>query len=143
MAPTIAPEERIQVDLSAYRTSTPQRWDIIVFNPPKYSVDAPTDDLGVWVFRVVGIPGDTISLDNGTIFVNGEQASPPATESKILYRMMDFTDRAEPPRKAIYPLNVPAGKFFVCGDNASSANDSRSWGLLPESAIIGKVINKK
>ena len=143
MTPTIAAGEHIQIDMHAYRATQPRRWDIVLFNPPKYAVAPGQVDLGVWAFRVIGIPGDAITLEKDVFLVNGQEVTPPRTDNKIIYKVSDIQSRPEPAGEPVYPLVVPKGEFFVCGDNTFSANNSRYWGPIHASAIIGKVIDKK
>jgi signal peptidase I len=97
----------------------PQRGDVIVFRYPK----DPSRD---FIKRVIGVPGDTVSIHDGQVFVNGV-----ALEEGYL----DETTRG--------PLEdtvVPQNSYFVLGDNRSNSSDSRSWGFVPEENIIGKAM---
>jgi signal peptidase I len=98
----------------------PQRGDVIVFRYPK---DPDRD----FIKRVIGVPGDTIKIDEqGTVFVNGE-----ALDEKYI---SDSSPR---------PLEeqvVPPDSYFVLGDNRPNSSDSRNWGFVPEENIIGKAM---
>ena len=98
----------------------PERGDVIIFEPQ----DQGTDSV---VKRVIGIPGDNINITrSGEVFVNGA--------------LEDFgggyTDN---PGFFNYPVMVPNGHYFVIGDNRGESRDSRNWGFLPASDVIGKV----
>lgn len=95
----------------------PRRGEVIVFRPPIPS----NED---YIKRVIGVPGDVVSISGGTVILNGK----PLEEPYIAYRSNDFMDT----------IIVPAGQYFVLGDNRSNSRDSRSWGMLPGENIIGK-----
>lgn len=118
MLPTLQDGEFILVNRLAYRFGTPQRGDIIVFHYPP----DPKQDL---IKRVIGLPGDTVSIQNGVVRVNNELLNEPYV--------------AQPPR---YTGNwvVPAGHLFVLGDNRNDSSDSHSWGMLPFENIVGKAV---
>jgi len=117
MVPTIAVNDRIFVERLVYHFTGPSRGDIIVFTPP---VPSPDD----YLKRVIGLPGDTIKIEKGKVFVNDVPLEEPYL--------------AEAPRYIFGPLTVPEGKVFVLGDNRNQSYDSHSWGLLDQSAIHGR-----
>lgn len=142
MEPTIHPNEVIQVQMDAYLACLPKRWDVVLFRPPKKSVltGSSEHDLGVWVFRIVGIPGDTVSFDDTGLLLNGKSplGRPPSMD-KIRYLKTTESDLSERWCSPTYPITVPPNHYFVLGDNPEHANDSRSWGLLARENILGKV----
>jgi signal peptidase I len=145
MEPTIKADETIQVQMNAYRSSTPQRWDVVAFAPPKHSVAAgsDTDNLGIWTFRVVGLPGDIISFDDAGLSINGNSPGDrPSLIQNIQYKETTAGSVPARPRSPTYPLTIPDGQYFVLGDNPDQANDSRLWGSLPRESILGRVKNK-
>jgi signal peptidase I len=99
----------------------PHRGDVIVFNPPVTS-DKP------YIKRVVGLPGDTIEIKDGGVWVNGVQLDEP-------YLHGDTTD-CQP--RACDPVVVPEGSVFVLGDNRAHSSDSRYFGPVKISDIVGK-----
>jgi signal peptidase I len=142
MEPTIKAGETIHVQMDAYRSTKPMRWDVVAFTPPIHSVAAgsKTDNLGIWIFRIVGIPGDVISFDEAGLSVNGSPANErPSLIEKIHYQETTASGAPSAPRSPVYPLAVPDGHYFVLGDNPDQANDSRVWGVLPGDSILGKV----
>lgn len=145
MEPTIKADETIQVQEDAYRFSSPQRWDVVAFTPPIYSVAAAskTDDLGIWIFRIVGTPGDIVSFDDAGLLINGTFPSDrPSLIKNIQYKKDTAAGAPSRPRSPSYPFTIPDGQYFVLGDNPDHANDSRFWGPLPQSSILGKVESK-
>jgi signal peptidase I len=97
---------------------SPKRQQIIVF-------EAPLPGGQDFIKRVIGLPGDTVEVRGGVVYVNGK----PLTEPY----------RKDPPDASEYrgPWKVPAGDFFVMGDNRENSYDSRFWGFVPRKAIIG------
>ncbi len=133
--------------LSPYPSSVLNRGDIIVFH---YPID-PSLHL---VKRVIGLPGDRVRMRNGQVFINGTpleeryafysrahedsfrddfphlQSTDPDVDSRWWMQMHHLVERGE--------LNIPAGQYFVLGDNRNDSEDSRYWGLVPRSFIVGE-----
>jgi len=145
MEPTIKAGETIRIQMDAYKRSSPQRWDVVAFNPPLHSVPAGsnTDNLGIWIFRIVALPGETVSFDDAGLLLNGTSPldRPPSIE-RIHYKKTTASGMPDRPRSPAYPITVPAGNYFILGDNPNQANDSRVWGVLPRENILFKVVNK-
>ncbi len=106
-----APEERFAV-------RPPRRGDIIVFHFP----DNPAQD---FVKRVVGLPGETVEVRQGAVYVDGRKIPEP---------YLDTDDRSN-----ARPLSLGPEEYYVLGDNRRNSRDSRSWGAVPEDLILGKV----
>jgi signal peptidase I len=123
MMPSLQNDERIFINKFVYRfgISDVGRGDTVVFLYPN-------DPSKSYIKRVIGIPGDTIEIDDGTVIVNGKQLSEP-------YVAEDNRDRIPMAKET-----VPADRYFVLGDHRSSSNDSRSWGLVPRQYIYGKAV---
>lgn len=132
MAPTISPHERITISYAAYAFGRPERWDVIAFKPLGYSNQ-------IWVMRVVGLPGETITFSGNQIMVNGKPIISPARLANINYVSLDSIGRTG---SVSMPYAVPLQSYFVLGDSSHSANDSRYWGAVPQANIVGKVRNK-
>lgn len=118
MLPTLHDGEFVLVNRLAYRFGAPERGDIVVFHYPP----DPTQDL---IKRVIGLPGDTISIQGGMVVVNGEPLFEPYIAQSPLYAGTWV---------------VPAGHLFVLGDNRNDSSDSHSWGMLPFENIVGKAV---
>lgn len=106
-----------------YPFSPPQRGDVIVLKPPVVSNDP-------YVKRVIGLPGETVTFYDGLVFINGE----PLTES---YIQGAITTCRHGPWCAV---TVPMDSVYVLGDNRQNSSDSRVFGPVHESSIIGKAI---
>ncbi|MFQ5679910.1 MAG: signal peptidase I [Gemmatimonadota bacterium] len=131
--------------------SAPRRGDIIVFEPPS-SAGQPAHTN--YVKRVIGLPGDTLSMQDGVLYRNGEALEEPYVNNGIPSRDMrspEFdwqrahlvddgrrTGPYRPTRDNWGPILVPADSYFVLGDNRHNSQDSRYWGFVPAEAIKGK-----
>ncbi len=125
MFPTYKDKEYIFTNIVGLKLGHLSRGDVIVFKAP---ID-PTKD---FIKRVIGLPGDTVELKNGSVYINGSKLD----ESNYLSSDVKTTGGnylAENVTK-----QIPKGEVFVLGDNRPFSSDSREWGLLNESAIIGK-----
>lgn len=120
MEPTLRIGDRIIVSKISYLFKEPQRGDVVVF---RYPLDPSRD----FVKRLVGLPGETVSLRNGRLYINGQ-----LVPEDYLPRDMKFADFG--------PVRVPTGYYFVLGDNRNNSDDSRVWGPLPRQNIIGKAV---
>ncbi len=124
MLPTIKIGDRLIIDKIFYEikgSKDVQRGDIVVFDPPPA---ARSNDGIPFIKRVIGLPGETVSVKKGTVYINGE----PLNEPYIL----------EEPAGDFKPYTVPGEMLFVMGDNRNRSNDSRYWGPVPLQNIIGK-----
>ena len=133
MLPTLEHGQRLLVNRFVYARSSvslmgeegyvfhgPQRGDIIVFVPP---TESDTD----FVKRVIAVPGDSVDIRNGSVFVNGELSA--------------YIDAVTDNRGGYfnYPiLEVPDNEYFVLGDNRGQSNDSRRFGYVHADDIVGR-----
>jgi signal peptidase I len=125
MYPTFKDKEYILTNLITLRFGDPKRGDVIVFK-------APTDEKKDFIKRVMAEPGDTIEVQDGHVFVNGKQVDESAYLASSVYTGPGaFLQEGE-------VQHVPPGHYFVMGDNRPYSSDSREWGLLKRSEIIGK-----
>ena len=116
MEPNLYTGQRVLVMKSAYWFDDPHRGDVIIFK----STQDPDRTL---IKRVIGMPGDNIAISDGEVYINGSLLDEPYAHG--------FTS---PDSTKV----VPAGNYFMMGDNRESSTDSRSWGMLPRENIIGK-----
>jgi signal peptidase I len=129
MTPTLQVGDRILVDKLAYHLHGVGRGDIIVFNAPAdVGPDCDTTDK-VLVKRVIGLPGETISDRGGKVYINGK-----VLDQSWLPKHTPSTVTG--PFKATH---IPANDYFVMGDDRIVSCDSRIWGFVKRSEIIGKV----
>jgi signal peptidase I len=137
MEPTLRVNDKVLVDKLSYDLHSVHRGDVVVFKKPADEYDPGVTDL---IKRVIGLPGETISLESGQIYINGkllDQRWLPAE---------GFTD----PGPAITNLGcantgpnvdycvIPRGDYYVMGDNRGDSDDSRYFGPIPAKLIIGR-----
>jgi signal peptidase I len=123
MMPTLTDQERIFINKFTYHfgLGSIDRGDMVVFW-------FPLDPSKSYIKRVIGIPGDTVYIDAGQVFINDR----PLTES---YVPEDYRDRV-----SWEEHRIPPGEYFVLGDHRSSSSDSRAWGFVKRDAIYGKAV---
>ena len=107
----------------------PRQGDIIVF---KY----PGDETKDFIKRVIGTPGDVLEVINKKVYINGE----PIDEPYTVYKDEEVLPRNLQSRDNFGPVKVPAGKYFMMGDNRDKSHDSRFWGFVDEDKILGKAL---
>jgi len=123
MMPALTDQERIFINKFTYRfgSGNIERGDLVVFW-------FPLDRTKSYIKRVIALPGDTVRIDNGTVYVNGTQLDEP-------YVPNEYRDRQSYSLKTIEP-----DSYFVLGDHRSSSNDSRAWGTVERKYIYGKAV---
>jgi signal peptidase I len=129
MNPTLSIGNHIMVDKLSADFGTINIGDILVFKaPPQVKKDC-SDDVADLVKRVIGLPGDHLTSKGNTIYVNGK-------------KLDQKWPHINPVTPAIGNVTVPKGEYFMMGDYHSNSCDSRYWGSIPRSDIIGKVFLK-
>ena len=119
MTPTLLNHEYILVDKAQYLFGSPQRGDVIVFKWPRNT----NED---FVKRIIGVPGDTVRVSaNGQVTVDGTAINEPYVN--------DLTNPYQP-----NTWSLSANQYFVLGDNRGDSSDSRDWGPVPRSDVIGR-----
>lgn len=121
MMPHLANHERIFINKFVYRFEPIQRNDIVVFWYP-------LDPSKSYIKRVVGLPGEWISFQNGSVYVNGKALKEP-------YLPPEYLDHQSYP-----PVYVGPDHYYVLGDHRESSNDSRVWGTVDRKYIYGKAV---
>lgn len=116
MEPTLHQEERLLVEKVSYRFHQPQRGDIVVLKVAQEPIPL--------VKRVIGLPGETVEIRQGKVYVNGQHLDEP------YLRQTPYGNMPARP--------VPAGSVFVLGDNRNNSNDSRYFGVVPLDDVVGK-----
>jgi signal peptidase I len=129
MNPTLWKGNHVMVDKLSVDFGTINVGDIVIFKaPPDVKKDC-GDDYADLVKRVIGLPGDHLTSVGNTIYVNGK----PLDQKWTHYKEIGM---------AIGHVTVPKGQYFMMGDNHVDSCDSRVWGTVPRSDIIGKVFWK-
>jgi len=126
--------DRVVANRFIYHFRDPRRGEIIVFHAPKAATAACIG--GIFVKRLIGLPGDVWSERDGYTYIDGKQLSEP-------YVHADRRDTQTKTLRDIPPTGtltrIPKDMYLMEGDNRAHSCDSRVWGLVPRSAIIGKV----
>jgi signal peptidase I len=118
MEPTLDTGEFVIVNKLSYKVGTPKVGDVIVFHYPR-------DPQQEYIKRVIGLPGDHVQVQDGTVYLNNQPlvepyiAAPPAYQSE---------------------WTVPNNALFVLGDNRNNSSDSHSWGPVPMENVVGKAV---
>lgn len=134
MVPTLSVNDRVLVQKAFFNWHDVREGDIVVFtHPPLDQCGGPTET-GDLVKRVIALPGQTIYSAGNTIYINGRPLAEP-----YLPRY-DPLGPPIPDATSQHPYRVPAGEFYMLGDNRSDSCDSRYWGPIKGSTMIGKVV---
>jgi signal peptidase I len=141
MVPTLQVGDRILVDKVSYDLHSIHRGDIVVFSrPPADSSDPSINDL---VKRVVGLPGDSVSSVNNVLYVNGHAQSEPYLPAGTV-TTGNFSQAPGCQLSAAAAANqscvIPKGEYWVMGDNRGDSKDSRVFGPIKGSLVIGRVV---
>jgi signal peptidase I len=118
MNPTLQDGEYILINRLAYKLGDPVRGDIVVF---RFPMD-PNQDL---IKRVIGLPGESITVQDGKVMINGIPLEEPYIAAPPIYNDTWV---------------VPEGQLFVLGDNRNESKDSHEWGFLPLENVVGRAI---
>ncbi|MFZ0638108.1 MAG: signal peptidase I [Candidatus Acidiferrales bacterium] len=121
MAPLLSDQERIFINKFVYRFEPIHRGDVVVFWYP-------LDRSKSFIKRVVGLPGDTIDIRAGELYVDGKHIAEPYVPPSY------FDD------SSYGPIQIPPDEYFVMGDHRDSSNDSRIFGPVPRKFIYGKAV---
>lgn len=118
MEPTLQPGEFLLVNKLAYRLGDVSHGDVVIFHYPLN----PNED---YIKRVIGLPGDEVTVQNGQVMVNGKLVVEPYIMAPPHYNNTWI---------------VPEGHLFVLGDNRNSSSDSHNWGFVPYENLVGKAL---
>lgn len=152
MLPQLQINDRVVVSKLSYKLHEPRRGDIVVFDSPNQNgLDGDDANIVTKVFRKIGtgigiiqpsteefikrviaLPGETVDIKDGKVFVNGRPLNEPYLPPGTL-TMAGVKD---------YPFTVPAGHLWVMGDNRTGSSDSRAFGPIPEDDVVGRTILK-
>ncbi|QQK79480.1 signal peptidase I [Salicibibacter cibi] len=125
MMPTIESEERLIINKISYEFSEPDRNDLIVFNATEEND---------YIKRVIGIPGDDVSYENDTLYINDEAVEEPFLDHAYNGEITEDFTLEELTSEPV----VPDDHLFVLGDNRNNSQDSRNIGFVPYEDVVGK-----
>jgi signal peptidase I len=144
MVPTLDVGQRVLVDRVGMHFGDPGRGDVMVFKPPKGADESacgvthpedepcphhtPTKSKTNFIKRVVGLPGDHLSVRRGRVYINGKLQKEPFIRPDAGCSICNL------PR----PITIPKGEYYMMGDNRGESADSREWGPVPKKWFIGK-----
>ncbi|HTZ11044.1 MAG TPA: signal peptidase I [Candidatus Margulisiibacteriota bacterium] len=138
MRPTLVEGDVILVNKLSYGAKVPftqlrlpgfeklKRGDVVVFIYPE-------DKNKDFIKRLIGLPGETLEIKNGTIYINDKPLLDPVFNQRYYYNRGDFAQEEQ-------KITVPKGQYFFLGDNSASSKDSRYWGFVPWQNILGKAL---
>ena len=118
MEPTLSTGQLVVVNKLAYRLGEPTIGDIVVFYFPR-------DPDQEYIKRLIGLPGDQVKIEGGTVYINGQ-----ALDEPYLAIHPNYTGS----------WTVPSNQVFVLGDNRNNSSDSHRWGTVPLDYIVGKAL---
>lgn len=126
MEPNFHNNEFLLTEKLSYRFGLPNRYDVVVF-------EAPPDFREEFIKRIVGLPGEQVTLRDGQIYINGDKLDEPYLDAFSVTRGNRFLDEGE-------SVSVPPGHVFVLGDNRSHSLDSRVFGFVAYENITGRAM---
>jgi signal peptidase I len=155
MEPTLQVHDRLIVDKVSYRLGNPKRGDIIVFDPTDKLLQLNYKE--AFIKRIIGLPGDKVTVINDKVTVNGKPLSENYTSGVHVKEMTEIykkkrEEKPEDPNNQIWfeghiensggnwEGTVPANQYLVLGDHRSGSMDGRTWGYVPRDRIVGKAL---
>ena len=124
MSDTLLDGDKLFVTVADMKLDGPDRFDVVICKYPGKNDQ--------YVKRVIGMPGDTLEVKSGVLYINGEAIEEPfLTDARTL--------RFHKANNSFGPISIPEGEYFVMGDNRDNSNDSRNVGMITEDMVIGKV----
>lgn len=124
MMPNFSNGEYLLTDKITYRFQEPKKGDVIIFTAPK-------NQEYEYIKRIIGLPAETIRIEGGEIFINGEKLKEEYLSQKTKTHSGHFLKEGQ-------LFTIPEGQYFVIGDNRDHSSDSREWGTVPKENIIGR-----
>ena len=127
MQPTLQIDDRLMVEKLSYRFHSPDRGDIIVFQPTDQALSdcgLPPSFPDAFIKRLIGLPGEQIEIKGGQVYIDGD----PLSETYL----------AEKPEYQWGPMTIPSDSYLLLGDNRNSSCDGHIWGFVPRDNLIGR-----
>lgn len=124
MDPTLATGDYLIIDELSYKIGEPERGDVVVFR-------APPEPDKFFIKRIIGLPGETVSIKGSTVTITNKQNPKGFTLSEPFITHESSNNLV---------VEVPEGQYFVMGDNRAGSFDSRSWGTLPKENLRGRAL---
>lgn len=124
MVPTFQSGDFLITEKVNYRLGSPKRGDIIVLKNPR-------DESQDFIKRVIGLPGDNVKIEGGSVFINGQLLSEQYLPNNTLTHPGAFLTEGN-------TIKVGTNQYFVLGDNRNHSSDSRDWGGVTKKEIVGK-----
>lgn len=124
MFPSFLNGEFLLTDKVSYRVGDPKRGDVVVFQAPPRESDE-------YIKRIIGLPGETVAIRGGHVYINGKLLSEPYLDSGVYTSGGLFLNENQ-------EYVVPENQYFVMGDNRPGSSDSRSWGPVIFKKITGR-----
>lgn len=134
MDPTLADGQILVIESASYRITSPRRGDVVVVHVSDEQWLLAGLTGGRYVKRVVGLPGETLAISQGTVLVDGV----PLDEPYVRLRSAAATTQTHTVVQDVPAVVIPADAYYVLGDNRGASDDSRTWGPVPESAVLGR-----
>jgi len=136
MVPTLQVGDRIMVNKLSYDLHDVHRGDIVVFKRPPLE----TQNFADLVKRVIGLPGETISTKDGHVYIDGKLLNEPWLPPGPSSYTGALPNDQHPQFNMPGPVTIPAGEYFVMGDNRTDSEDSRYFGPIPKALIVGRAM---
>lgn len=124
MDPTLSSGDYLLIDEVSYKIGEPERGDVVVFK-------APPEPTKYFIKRLIGLPGDTVTIHGSTVTITNT-ANPKGITLSEDFIIHDSSNEMT--------VKVPEGQYFVMGDNRAGSFDSRSWGMLPKENLRGRAL---
>lgn len=126
MTPSYKEGQIYRADEKIYKTQSPQRGEVVVFRSIK-------DPNTVFAKRIIGLPGESLEIKGGKVYVNNKTLEEPYLEKDVYTGAETFL----PENKNV---TIPDNEYFVMGDNRPHSSDSREWGFLPKENLVAKLL---
>lgn len=147
MSPTMQPGDMVVASLTYYNNNPIRQGDIVIFNSPESEI---------WVFRVIGLPGDSIKVKDGMVYINSELNSLISQDEYLLDNeaVVEYEEQINPTKKIrtlrykeitlpgtpkFVKIKVPDNEYFLMGDNRDNSPDSRFIGTIKKDDIPGRI----